>query len=80
MNEIDRPANNASSPRSRILEQVTAGVLLMVVGALIWMIFAAYRPTTEGFPVPEWQIIGVTILLLAALALVSVVALLHTRK
>lgn len=65
---------------SSILEHVTAGILLMVVGALLWMILAAYRPTTGSIPVPDWQIIGVTILLLAALALISIVALLHTRK
>jgi hypothetical protein len=78
MNEPDRRGNYATI--SHILERVTAGILLMVVGALIGMIVAAYRSTTRSVPVPDWQIIGVTVLLLSALALVSVVALLHTRK
>jgi hypothetical protein len=75
----NRP-DNLRHPSLRILEFFTACVLLAVLGALVWMIFAAYRPAAGSVPAPEWEIIGVTALLLAALALVSIVALLHTRK
>jgi hypothetical protein len=52
----------------------------MVIAVLVWMIVAAYRPAAGSVLVPEWEIICVTILLLVALALVSIVALRHTRK
>jgi hypothetical protein len=62
------------------LEQITAAVLLIVLAALGWIVIAAYWPAAEHGLVPQWELIGITVLLLGALGLVSVVALLHTRK
>ncbi|MBI3864401.1 MAG: hypothetical protein HY290_21165 [Planctomycetia bacterium] len=67
-------------PEFRLLEQLTAGVLLLVLAALAWMTIAAYLPAAKDAVVSEPLVIGVIVLLLAALALVSIVALLHTRK
>ena len=80
MNAEKHPQGNASRPVFRILEYVTAGMLLLVLGILAWMTVAAYQPTAAGAVVPDLQVIGAIVLLLVALALVSVVALLHTRK
>jgi hypothetical protein len=63
-----------------ILERVTAAVLLLVLLALTWMVLAAYWPTAAGWATIEFQVIGVIVLLTLALLLVSVVALLHTRR
>ncbi len=60
------------------LEGVTAGVLLLVVVALGWISLAAglgWTPAAE-----EVEVILLLGLLTAALLLVSLVALLHTRE
>ena len=80
MNLEEHHQSNLPRSKFRVLEQVTAGVLLLVLGALAWMIIDAYWPTASGFAVSEATVIGLIVLLLAALGLVSVVALLHTRK
>jgi hypothetical protein len=73
--------SNQSTPRGpRLLEQITAAVLLAVLAALGWIVVAAYGRGAEQGLVPQWELIGITALLLSALGLVSVVALLHTRK
>jgi ABC-type polysaccharide transport system permease subunit len=61
------------------VERLTAGVLLLVVLALVWMIVAAYRPEwgeAVALRVQVWVAVG---LLTGAVFLVSLVALLHTR-
>ena len=64
----------------RLLERVAAAALLLVLATLAWMTVAAYMPEW-GRPVSlEIEVILVIVLLLAALLLVSIVALLHTRK
>ena len=65
--------------RFRWLERGTALVLLLVVAALCWVLLAAYQPDWAGWATQEVQVIAVLVLLSAALVLVSVVALLHTR-
>lgn len=64
----------------RFLETVTSAVLILVMLSLLWMGFAAWKPeqAAEWMSVPE-QVGVITGLLSAALILVSVVALLHTR-
>jgi hypothetical protein len=62
------------------LEWITAGVLLAVIAALGWMVLAAYFPDWAGKEYTEAQVVVVSGLLLAALLLVSAVALLHTRR
>ena len=71
------------APRGKhfpILERVTAAVLLLVLLALGWMVLAAYWPPTAGWATLEFQVVAVILLLVLALLLVSVVALLHTRR
>ena len=62
-----------------LLERVTAAVLLLVVAALGWVLLAAELPGWTG-AASDAQVVGLLVLLTAALALVSIVALLHTRR
>ena len=64
----------------RLLEQTASSVLFLVLAALGWMTVAAYFPEWGRLASLEVEVIGLVGLLLAALLLVSVVALLHTRK
>jgi uncharacterized membrane protein YcjF (UPF0283 family) len=68
-----------SQPRFPLLERITAAVLLLVLAALGWVLVAAYQPDWIGWATAEVQVIVILALLTAALVLVSVVALLHTR-
>ncbi len=65
--------------RFRLLERVTAVVLLLVMAALVWVLLASYQPDWTEWATEEVQVIVVLALLSTALVLVSVVALLHTR-
>ena len=65
--------------RFRLLERVTAGVLLLVVALLGWILLAAYQPEEARWAAEEVQVLVALGMLSAALVLVSVVALLHTR-
>ncbi len=69
----------AKGPRVLLLERITAIVLFLVLVALGWMIVAANLPTWGNLLPIEVEVIAVLVLLTAALLLVSVVALLHTR-
>jgi hypothetical protein len=62
-----------------LLERITAVVLLLVLGSLGWIIAAAYWPEVAGALGTDVQVGVVLVLLSAALALVSVLALLRTR-
>ena len=61
-----------------LLERVTAAVLLLVLAALGWVVWAAELAEWVG-PAESVQVVALLVLLLTALILVSVVALLHTR-
>lgn len=62
------------------IERVTAVVLIAVVAALGWLTAAAVVPQLgQTHPAP-WQVIAILALLVASLVLVSLVALLHTRR
>jgi hypothetical protein len=63
-----------------LLEPITAVVLVLVIAALGWMVAAAYQPEWGQWAGVEVQVAVILILLTAALVLVSVVALLHTRE
>lgn len=76
MNPDDAPPDG---PRYPLLERATAVVLLLVLVALGWMALAACRPAWGGWVALDVQVGLVLTLLTAALILVSVVALLHTR-
>jgi hypothetical protein len=64
----------------RLLERAAGILLLLVLAALAWMIAAAYVPEWGRLATLETEVILIIGLLLAALLLVSLVALLHTRK
>ncbi len=66
--------------RSPWLERITAVVLLAVVLSLGWTVMVAHQPQWLRLPSLELEITVVLGLLSAALLLVSVVALLHTRS
>jgi hypothetical protein len=62
------------------LEWITGVVLVLVLAMLAWMVGAAYGPTWLEWATVEVEIVAVLGLLTVALALVSVLALLHTRR
>ena len=62
-----------------VLERLTAGVLLAFIISLAWMITVAYIPGFCRLMSVEVEVILMLVLLIAALGLVSLVALLHTR-
>jgi hypothetical protein len=62
-----------------VLERVAAGLLLLILAALGWMTLVSYNPEWGRLGSLELEVVLVVGLLLAALVLVSVVALLHTR-
>ena len=75
--------NTVPASQSRLLrwlEPITAGVLLVVLVALGAIVALSLGGTDTETTVPDWQLIALTLLLLAALGLVSVVSLLHTRR
>ena len=67
-------------PRFPLLERFTAGLLIVVLTALGWVLLAASQPAESAQAATETQVVILLGLLLAALILVSVVALLHTRS
>ncbi len=82
MNDASSSRGAATEPRKNgsMLELITAAVLLLVLASLGWMVIAAYWPGQASFTSSELEVITVLGLLAAALVLVSLVALLHTRK
>jgi hypothetical protein len=62
------------------LERLTAAVLLLVIAAVGWMVCVTVRPDWLRLPSVEMEAVAVLGLLTAAVLLVSVVALLHTRR
>jgi hypothetical protein len=74
------PASSADTCRSllyRVLEKITAGVLLLVIVALGWIIVASFQPDWGRGVSTEVVILA---LLGAALVLVSILALVQTRS
>lgn len=81
---MSEPSSGHPSPNGReqsgsLLELITAAVLVLVLAALAWMVAAAYWPGQFRLASIEVEVVTVSALLTAALLLVSVVALLHTR-
>jgi ethanolamine permease len=78
------PPGDAAPPRRgparTVLEAVTAGVLLLVLAAIAWVVLAAYRPQAFRLASAEVEVAAVVALLTAALALVSAAALWPTRS
>jgi hypothetical protein len=76
----DAPEPRTLSTAGLLLERTAAGLLLIVLAALGWMISASYIPEWGRLESLELEVLLIVGLLLATLLLVSVVALLHTRK
>jgi hypothetical protein len=76
---MTREKESGQAPASPVLEWLTGAVLLLVLAGLGWMIVAAYQPAWGRFLPLEAEVLVFLALLAAALVLVSVVALLHTR-
>ncbi len=72
------PTHKPSAPVS-LLERLTGLVLILVLAAIGYIVLATLTPTVPQMD-GETEVIAVIGLLSAALALVSLVALLHTRK
>src|SRR5262249_40904193 len=66
-------------PRSPWLERVTADALALVVVDLGWVVWMSYLPEWGRLPSVEGEVLLVLGFLALALALVSWVALVHTR-
>jgi hypothetical protein len=69
-----------AGPRYPLLERITAVVLALVLVAVVCMTLSAWRPEWDWGLSLDAQVGVVVALLTAALVLVSVVALLHTRR
>jgi hypothetical protein len=82
MSDSKNPAgvHDPAAPRFPLLEKITAVVLVLVVLSLGWMVMVANAPSLARLPSAEMEVLIVLALLLAALILVSLVALLHTRS
>jgi len=64
----------------RALERITGLVLLLVLAVVGWLTLAAYRPEWGRVGRLEAEVAAVVALLAVALALVSLLALVHTRR
>jgi hypothetical protein len=73
-------ANTSKVSKYPILERITACVLIMVVYSVGWMVLAAFQPGLVRVLSTEAEVGILLALLSAALGLVSLVALLHTRR
>jgi hypothetical protein len=81
MKDADAPSIPRAQPAAyRLLEWAASAVLKVVLGAVGWMIAVAYFPEWGRLASVELEVMVILGLLVAALGIVSVVALLHTRK
>ena len=72
---MSKPSNSTS-----LLERLTGVVLILVLIAVGWILLVTLVPAVPRFVSVETEVIAMTGLLAASLILVSVVALLHTRR
>jgi hypothetical protein len=63
----------------KLLEALTAAVLLAVAVVLAWMVAASFVPAVAAWVSAESAAVGIILLLTAALLLVSAAALRQTR-
>jgi len=79
--EFEEAAPSPKAPcATGLLERATGCVLLGVLAVLGWMTLAAYFPEWGRVGRVEVEVAAVVLLLFAALGLVSLLALLHTRR
>ena len=79
MNADLAPGDDRKPAEFPLLERITAGVLILVIATLAWIILAAHDPSWGQWATTEVQVVVVLALLTTALVLVSVLALLQTR-
>ena len=79
MNLDPSPGDDQKKAAVPLLEGITAAALILVMASLAWLILAAYLPAWGQWATTEVQVALLLALLAAALLLVSLVALLHTR-
>jgi hypothetical protein len=76
--------DDAGDPRAArtplLLERLSAGTLLIVLAAVMWIVAAARGRWAPRLPAIEAEVICVMLLLSAALVLVCVLALWQTRR
>lgn len=70
---------HSSEPSFPLVERITGTLLILVIVAIGWITLCAYIPALGKWTSMDMQVIAILALLSAALILVSVVALLHTR-
>lgn len=64
----------------RLLDRLTGAILIAVAMAMAWMVVVSYWPAVARLASMQLEVILMLGLLGAALLLVSLVALLHTRR
>jgi len=75
----DSPRRTNGTRHFFLLEAVAAAALILTMLSLVWMMIVSYEPTWLRFASVEAEVIVVVALFVAALLLVSLIALLHTR-
>ena len=73
-------ASGRTKPLLMVLEVVTTACLLAVVLALAWITLMANDTESLRLTSVQLEVVIVVVLLLLAVALVSLLALLHTRR
>jgi len=75
----DSPRRTNGTRHFLLLEAVAAAALILTMLSLVWMMIASYQPAWLRFASVEAEVIVIVALFVAALLLVSLIALLHTR-
>ena len=76
----ETPSSAPPEPTSSWLERITGIILLLVLGAMAWMVCAALRPDMFRLASVGQEVVVMLSLLGAALLAVSLVALLHSGR
>ena len=76
----DNTSHNLPQRSDRFLDRLTGAILTAVAIAMAWMVAVSYWPDVGRLASTELEVILMLGLLGAALLLVALVALLHTRK
>ena len=81
MNRDKLPGVDCQPPAasSLVLERITAAALIAVLMALAWMVLAAYQPEALRLGSVPVEVGLMLLLLVAALFLISLLALRHAR-
>src|SRR5262249_55905402 len=78
--EMDEHSDDRPFSKTSWLERLTGTVLIVVLVALAWMIVVARRPELARLPDAQYEVLLMAGVLALALVLVSLVALLGSRR